>query len=276
MRTKSAFTVIAIVITAIMFMGCEGKKGPQGPEGPSGNSPIYIIGQIKGPGWFNTTDSSGRVDIWVSGLNEVAVVEVNGIPIPFYPGNVPLRYENLDFPIFAGDQAQLVMTYGSSNVATATIIMPDSFELVSPPIGTSLIIGDTLSFQWTISNGADAYHVIINTYLWYHDTLGVGQTFIFHIDTLITQTEISFPPNRIFPETIQIDTVFEGSGSIELSAISGPVFNGDPGNIQGDGTGVLNGWTFGAGNSYSVQLNQPMVMPPQRMEGVLSSFFNKE
>jgi len=261
MKTKRAFVTIAFVtaILAILLVGCEGEQGPQGPAGPNS---IYIIGNVRTVGWFGSRETTGMVDIWVSGSNVIPTVEVNDIPIPFNIGSVPLRFSDWNFPIFAGEQVRLVVTYGDSDVATSTITMPDSFELTSPDTASdSLSLGDTLTLQWSISEAAEIYHLYFRSFLWYSDTLG-GDTlyyyFDFYCDTLTTETQVSFLPNLLLPDSFQIYQFVGGSVVVELYAISGPVLAGDPGNITGDGNGIFNGYTYTREYYFQWQLPAPL------------------
>jgi hypothetical protein len=259
MSTKSAFIVFAMVITimAMVFVGCEGEQGPQGP---SGTGSIYIIGEVRTNSYWGTVDTTGSVDIWISGSEGIPIVTVNEIPIPFNFGSVPLRFTEWNFHIYASDQVRLVVTEGNTTVASSTTMMPGSFEITSPDtIADVVSIGDTLLLQWSVSQDAEIYHLDVFSSVMYSDTSGGFDFhwFNFYCDTLTTETEMSFPPILFFPDSIQINQFNNGLLKVQLYAISGPLSPGDPGNISGNGTGVLNGYSYTSEYEFQWQLPSP-------------------
>jgi hypothetical protein len=73
----------------------------------------------------------------------------------------------------------------------------------------------------------------------YYDTLGVWDNREFRLDTLMHDTWIIVPPERIFPSFV--GQVIEGDGSVTIWSGNGPpVEPGDFGNVRGTAVGFVN------------------------------------
>ncbi len=166
-------------------------------------------------------------------------------------------FHHLNFPISEGDPARLTVSYEKANgepgLAFAEITIPGPFELTSlEPDTSNITINDTLSAEWTSSTGADFYRIIFVVSYNYRNLQGVLESVHDHIvDTLATETSIYFSPQQIFPNLSEIGSVENISEFyFILSAVNGP-FQGEQGNVIGDGIGMFHGLVWADYMHYS-------------------------
>jgi hypothetical protein len=255
---KAKWLITAIAFPMAMFLlfviGCEGDRGP---AGPAGVSPIYIFGRVETP-YPPGEDTTGDAFVTVEGLDIVPSVSINNIPIAYQPGGAPLYFEDRDFHIFAGEQAVLEVKWishdGDSLFAMSNLILPDSFSIISPdPESFTLQLGDSITIQWSSSLGASAYYYEFSVGYDYYDASGNFHSFSFRDHSITVNTHLVLSGSELFPDLVLIDSLQSvGWVQIEVWAISGPVFEGDWGNIEGNGIGFFKGWTFGDMESFMI------------------------
>lgn len=275
MRAKKSVAVALFAAAALLVVvaGCE---GPEGPQGPPGLSPIYIAGRVdaSGPG-------ASRSLVWLEVYHTpgVPTVEVNNIPIPFYRGSLYKFYHD-DFPIAAGDSAELLVTYrtldGNPGTAQAIAILPGPFQITCPDTSyVTMAVGDSLVVSWTSSDGADIY--LIHFFFGYRwaDTSGASQYFRYAKDTLCGDTSITFSQAALFPNLGDIDSVLYGDGGLWLLAIHGPTQPGEQGNVTGDGIGFFNGQTPGGDIDIYVSGSSPLVGTVQEPRNPMQKFMEE-
>lgn len=181
---------------------------------------------------------------------EIPSVTVNGVQIPWDLDNK--WFQERDFDISPGDTAELLVAYtksdGSPGSAQSVIKVPDHFEITSHDTSLidSLPIGGDLGVTWSSSDGADAYSVYFSIRYYYYDTTGSDRYFYYMLDTLFADTSITFASSLLFPNANEIDSLDDGFGNLDVTAVSGPIGPGAEGNITGDGIGFFHGWTYGA------------------------------
>ena len=137
---------------------------------------------------------------------------------------------------------------GNPASATAQIVMPGQFEIVSHDTSYthSIDVGSDLTVIWSSSNNANAY--LCHFHLSYHyiDTLGFENNFWFYQDTLVADTSLFYSYLRLFPDIVEIDSILAYSyGSFSVESISGPCLVNDVANVQGDAIGFFNGRVLG-------------------------------
>lgn len=236
---------IPVAISLIAFFaGCE---GPEGPMGPSGAPFVYVEGEIYG----YPQDSTSRALVQVLNNPGIPSVEINGIRIPPFPTDLPPHVFRGELPILPGDSAHLRVSYpktdGSLGVAGATVILPGPFEIVRPDTSydtISISLGDSLTVRWNSARGADIYTVWLYFEYHYIDTSGMDGSFTYSTTIQSDDTSITFAHTELFPDLEHIDSIRSEFGHIEVSAVSGPVREMQPGNVTGDGIGFFNGRTY--------------------------------
>jgi hypothetical protein len=274
MKTKRASVIIAFatVVLTILLVGCE---GDQGPEGPSGTTLPFIRAKVHFFLDESMATSPVSAVVYIDRLPEIPQVAISQISIPYTTQSESgeLRFVKEDLPFSAGDQVALSVSYVESESANSTIITPGSFELTSPDTAsTYLPLGDTLTFQWSVSEEAEAYNLNIRSNWTYIDSLGTWHDFRFYLDSMTTETQIGYPQDLLLPDLSQVIEVFYNEVRIELHAITGPVFEGDLGNITGDGIGMFNGYTYIREYVFHWQLPILLSSANMRMsESILSS-----
>ncbi|MGQ9577724.1 MAG: hypothetical protein ACUVWQ_03790 [Candidatus Aminicenantales bacterium] len=149
------------------------------------------------------------------------------------------RYEYGDTTEFRVDFPYELQAFHYWGKASARVVMPGNFSLTSPPEGYILDLDSTLKVSWTRSEKSDWYWVELNTSYEYRDTAGGEDDYELRLDTMVHDTFIVFPRERIFPGFV-VD-VIEGDGGIMVWSGCGPAIEpGDKGNIRGAGFGFFN------------------------------------
>jgi len=241
---------LSIGLMACLDKGDQGPAGPTGPtgsEGPGGAANVTVMGEIS---LDSTTASTGRVHVWVSNAPSVSTVTVNGTSIPLtgFAGTA-WAYFLEQVSISAGATANLVVSYsradGSTGTAQASVTLPGTFLMVSPPDGVTDVAipnGSGLAVSWTPSAGVTRYSVQMEWDLDYYDS-GATQTKYFDNsrELLITDTSVGFTAAVFWPS--DFFSAIQGYGELHVAAVAGPVSEGQPGNVTGDGSGFFVGVT---------------------------------
>lgn len=257
-KKRVIWAIVLPTVSVIGFMSC---KGPTGPQGPEGSSLIYIIGSVAAP---TPLHSTAHAYVRVSNTPVIPTVTINGTSLPlasrppYVPGHYGeiIEFKNNNFPISTGDSAKLLVTYtrpnGNPGRAEANIILP-GLEITSHDTSSDITIpfGESLTITW-ISHGADAYRSVFYLCYAYYDTLGHYCSFEYRVDTLFTDTSITFFADELFPNLGIIDSIGYSSGHFNISAIAGPWHEGAEGNVTGDGIGFFYGCTWGGHLSVTV------------------------
>ncbi len=275
MVPRKVLVAIGISITLpTWFMGCTGPEGPTGPPGPS---VCFVHGFVRGP---TVWTSSSLAYVTVMNTPTIPSVELNDIPVTFLGIGLSPAFEFLDFdfPISPGDPAILRVSYvkddGSPAAAHANIRLPGEFEIVSHDTSevVSVPVGSGLTIQWSSSDGADVYWVLLESWYDYIDTTGNRQEYSCTVDTVVTDTSMTFLSSRIFPNADEIDEVTDSGGWIDLYGVSGPFEEGDKGNVVGDGIGFFCGVTFGGSIALAVEGSSYSAMDEREFEVRLREF----
>jgi hypothetical protein len=172
------------------------------------------------------------------GLRMVPIVTLNGerLDVLSYSWT---RYEygdTMEFMVNYPYELQVVHYWGD---AKSRVTMPGNFLLTSPPERYILDMDSTLLISWTRSAGAEWYWVELDVSFEYFDTLGFDDDYDLRLDTMVKDTFLIVPSERIFPAFVA--DVIEGDGSAMVWAGSGPAIEpGDRGNVRGVGFGFFN------------------------------------
>jgi len=264
MRAHTQYSVFAmsIILLIVPLLGCEGDQGPEGklgltgptgPQGETGEAVPFITGVIAAP-----RHDSGWQEIY--GSAELRIVKIPSLPTvrvnDFYMGtrfdeiSEGLRYSSDRLPLSPGDIATVRIDYsdtdGDSAQAVATVTVPGDFDVISDPIQAGP--ADTLRLDWTPSADAEGYYINIATLVRYRDTLGNIHGSAFDLDTIGIDTFFEISADNFFRDGITPGLFQDAPYSyISVSAMTGPLFVDDAGNISGDGHGFIYGCNFGSG-----------------------------
>ncbi len=264
--------IVAIMIFGLgIIYGCEGDQGPIGPQGPIGSiGPQgdpgevvpYITGTISAPRHtVNWDEVYGSADIYVVKSPSLAAVTVNSLPIDLnlqYPDG-KLNYHSESLNITGGNNATVRVNYTKTDqtdaIAQGVVTVPGDFAVT----GDSLNVGlaDTVHMDWSPATGADGYFVMMRVFIAYVDTNDSNHGLTFEMDTVVTDTTFSQPANVFFPDTTALAGYISYDAQMDISAVSGPLYAGDMGNITGDGYGFIYGWNDGP--DVTLDLNIPLV-----------------
>jgi len=227
---------------AILMLFISGCEGPQGPAGPAGSQPLWIEGYIQ---ISNQALPKGSAYLTVLNCPVIPSVKINDLSIP-YNGHGFYTYDLLIAP---GQPAELTVIYtkpdNSQGFAGASISMPGMFEITSHNPDSTLFLpkGADLVVAWSASEHASAYDIYCSVSYRYGDFNDSTRSGYFSFDTLMSETSITIPARRIFPDIAEIDTLKRGSGSLYIDAKNGPIYEGDAENVSGDGNGYFIGRT---------------------------------
>jgi hypothetical protein len=242
---QDAFKTIKFVLFGLLLIlwSCEGPQGPQGNPEPT---TIYASGIVH----YILYNSEVDADIDVANSPSIPGVQVNGLSSSsvYKIEDDEFSFEFDDLPISLGDSVHVSITYtrpdGSPGLAESSFILPGSYEITSYPdtLAYPLLVGDSLTVEWSQSYGADCYWIWGYINYDYIDTSGINQSFHFYVDTLIADMSITLTSDLLFPDPAAIDSILYESSHFHVKPKSGPWGEGAPGNVTGDGTGFFNGW----------------------------------
>lgn len=149
------------------------------------------------------------------------------------------RYEygdTMEFPTDSAYELRVTHYWGS---AGAKVFMPGNFSVITPPERYILDLDSTLVVSWHPSARAEWYWVEIVIDYEYRDSSGGEDDYTWQLDTMLNDTVLVIPPERIFPGWV-VD-VIEGDGSAMVWSGCGPAIEpGDTGNVRGNGFGFFN------------------------------------
>jgi hypothetical protein len=233
---RSAFAAVA-VLAALLLAGChetpESKLHPNYRE-PDINGYVYRLGfddgSIESNKDFEVVDNQG--------LRMVPVLELNGSPVEVYSyGATAYRYGDENYNPALVRHELAVHHYWGDAYAHAT--MPGDFRMTGP--GDQYVMGmeSTLVITWRRAQAAQWYWMSFWASYDYLDSTGEWDSRDFSLDTLILDTFLVIPPERMFPGFVR--QVTEGDAVADLWSGNGPAVEpGDNGNVRGAGYGFFN------------------------------------
>ncbi len=174
----------------------------------------------------------------LDGLRMVPVVSLNDTQVqPYFYS--PTEYDYGDSGAIATNRRYDLEVRHYWGDGFCHLVMPGDFALTVPDDTHLLVKGMSLESAWRVSHGAQWYWLSIYVNYDYYDTAGVWDNLEFRLDTLVHDTWIAVPPERIFPALV--GQVIEGDASVTIWSGDGPpVEPGDFGNIRGNAVGFVN------------------------------------
>ena len=244
---------VGFVLLCLTAGGCflDGATGDRGPEGPVGRVPLLVNGMIEARD-ARYPDGYFSVDAQESG--DVPSVRLNGVPIPYHAvgqfGAATGNFVSFAPGLAAGDSARVDISYtsttGTPGAARARFQLPGAFEMTRPAPDSAIIaITRPLHVAWTAAHGSAGYEVDGYFDCVYTDPANNNRSLNLTLDTLVTADSVTIPAAAIFPDPDSIQTFSGGSGAITVYALVGPLHEGDPENVTGDGAGSIIGITSG-------------------------------
>ncbi len=175
------------------------------------------------------------------GLRMVPVVVLNNDTIvPYHYTWTNYRYNDGSY-FRVNELYELNVTHYWGK-AFSKVVMPGNFCITSPP-GDSYVLDmeSTLVVTWRASAGSQWYWIDLYCDYDFLDSNHNWDDYEFNLDTIVKDTYVIVPPERVFPRYVM--DVLEGDGSALVWAGYGPpVEPGDCGNVRGAGFGFFNGF----------------------------------
>jgi hypothetical protein len=173
----------------------------------------------------------------VNGLPQVPAVKFNGRSIEmtdFTPQQG--QYESWDQ--FKTDTTCDIKIQHYWGEAHSRVNMPGNTRLTQPGPGFVQGMNDPVTISWFKAPGASSYWADLYVSYEYNDTLGEWDYFELELDTIFSDTTVSYPGSSMFPPNVR--EVLSGEGEIILWPTDGPqLVPGDMGNVHGRGFGYL-------------------------------------
>jgi len=229
---------IASLLAVVAAISCDSSRGTR-PENPNYREPM-VNGYIYKTEYYDgSIEYDKDVEVFDNdGLPMVPVVRLNGQPLEiYYYGTTVYRYgDNYYNPVNQKYELHVSHYWGD---AFSRIVLPGDFRVTNPPEGCILSKESTLVATWQAAASAQWYWVSLYAEYDFTDTLLQWDDYAFYLDTLVFDTFIAVPPERLFPGFVQ--SLIEGDGSAAVWAGNGPAIEpGDVGNVRGAGFGFFN------------------------------------
>ena len=237
MRIRRSAPIAVAVVAVLVLAGChetpENRLHPSYRE-PNINGYVYRL-------WFDDGSVESDKDFQVTdnqGLRMVPVVNLNGYPVEVYSyGATSYLYGDQNYvpPLVRCELG--IHHYWGDAFAHATV--PGDFRITGP--GDQYIMGmeSTLVITWRRAEAAQWYWMAFSASYDYLDSTGEWDSWDFRIDSLILDTFLVIPPERMFPGFVA--QVTEGDAIADVWSGNGPsVEPGDNGNVRGAGYGFFN------------------------------------
>jgi hypothetical protein len=222
----------------MLFLACDDGSGRTGLN-PNYKEPM-VYGYLFKVEYFDRTIEYDK-DFEVfddDGLRMVPVVLLNGTQVQPYSYS-PTVYQYGDaqeIPVYQKYELEIRHYWGTG---FCHLLMPADFRVTMPPDTYILGKESTLVSTWRASRGAQWYWLSVYATYDYNDTNGVWESYDFVLDTLVNDTTIVIPPERVFPPFV--GEVLEGDALVTLWSGYGPAVEpGDMANVRGTATGLVN------------------------------------
>jgi hypothetical protein len=231
-------SAFSFTFSVMLLLTCDGTGGRTGLN-PNYKEP-FVYGYLFKVEYFDRTVEYEK-DFEVSddeGLRMVPTVRLNGSQVqPYSYSPTVYQYgDEYEIPVYRKYELEVEHYWGEG---FCHVVMPADFHVSTPPDTYILGMESTLVSAWRASRGAQWYWVSMYVDYDYNDTTGSWDNYTFILDTLVYDTSISIPPERVFPPFV--GQVLEGDALVTLWAGNGPAVEpGDLGNVRGTAAGFVN------------------------------------
>jgi len=229
---------LPVVLCAALFVACDDGGGTS-DFNPSYREPMVwgLLSKVRDVELEVTYDKYFEVFDF-DGLRMVPAVTLNDTQVEAMSYS-PTTYEYGDSNVIATNHKYEFEVEHFWGTGFCHLVMPGDFALTVPDDTHTLAQGAPLASAWQASPGAQWYWLSVYVNYDYYDTLGAWDNLEFRLDTLMHDTWIIVPPERIFPPFVS--QVIEGDGSVTIWSGDGPpVEPGDLGNVRGTAVGFVN------------------------------------
>ncbi len=261
MSSKRFFmlAVLAVLALGLGLVGCDSDDDENAVGLTTSTDGYYanVNGWIQsGPGGLMKVTAAGDPAIAiinVSSIPSVPRVSVNGTTLGIEP-ELTVYGGGMAFygAVTSNDDDSLIMNVkftdiaGDSAAAYARIAMVDTFSITSGDGGDmDLVYGDSLLITWNASSSATEYWYAGYFECDYTDTADEATYYEWQFSNTTTDTFIVFSADEIFGDMDDIDSVRYMYADFDVYGVSGPSLSGGPGNVTGDGMGVVLSVTHG-------------------------------
>lgn len=227
---------LLVLSCAVVFLACHDNESDVNPN----YKEPTIWGFLVRAQDYDSTDVQV---IDYDGLRMVPTVFLNDRQVQAY-SYLPSEYEYGDDSVLRPSQKYELNVKHYWGTGFCHVVMPGDFDITRPTNGYLLRKDSTLVGTWSKSQGAEWYWLSIYVDYSYYDTTGDTMDeyeYEFELDTLVTDTSIWIPPDRLFPPVV--GQLINGDGSVRTwSGYGPPLEPGDLGNVRGNAVGFVNAW----------------------------------
>jgi hypothetical protein len=225
------------LLCAVFFLSCV-DGGGKNDFNPSYSEPMVWGFLSKDLTLGELTYDKGIEVIDYNGLRMAPIVSLNGDRVSLL-GVSPFEYDYGDTNVIPTYQKYELEVRHYWGTGFCHVVMPGDFALTMPPYQYILGQESTLVSAWRFSRAAQWYWLSVFVSYDFYDTLGAWDSREFRLDTLVHDTSLVIPPERIFSPVV--GQVIEGDGSVTVQAGYGPANEpGDLGNVRGNAGGFVN------------------------------------
>jgi len=227
---------LPVILCVVLFGACDSGGGRAGLD-PNYREPM-VWGFLSRDFTLGELTHSKEIDIIdFDGLRMAPIVLLNGSRVDLLAYSA-FEYDYGDtnvIPAYCRYEVEVQHYWGTG---FCHVVMPGDFSLTMPPYRYILEQESALVSTWRQSRGAQWYWLSIFAVYEFYDTTGAWDDYTFTLDTLVYDTSIAVPPERIFPPFV--GEVISGDASVTVLAGYGPANEpGDLGNVRGNAVGFV-------------------------------------
>jgi hypothetical protein len=284
MRNLLNFLVILLGLIILFSLACSKDESTSSANISKAHVAAYIYSPPHvDPYNFHPSDTiTGWAEIFVDNTSDIARVRVNGSAVPFLTtSGTDQFFRNYQLPITRADTIRVEIRFtsleGGNGLATANGPFPGVFSITSQDTSEVYHIsrGSGLNFAWTASLGTDMYSASLRLSYYYRDLNRTYHNLSINLDSLMTDTTLSYSPQILFPNINEIDTILSSSAFFYNFAIKGPRKEGDMGNFSGDARGFVTALTSGGAVIISIDNARSEIGPMLPPYNVLRKYYEK-
>ncbi|MCP4684541.1 MAG: hypothetical protein GY867_03735 [bacterium] len=251
-------SILGIMVFGLAFVGCEGDDGAEGPAGPAGGSAASMYG------WVQAGEDWGYRKSTAAGDPVSAIIHVDNVPgVPVVTANGDVLAIEPELTIYGGGlgyhgvtttdaddsvvvEASFTGLDGTDKEVFARLGMVGDFNILVPDTDdVDIPLGDSLTVSWSAASDATEYWYTAYFDCDYTDTAGNYKYWSWSCSRTTTSTTVTFPADSIWGPLGEIDSVRYMDGDFDVYAVNGAALSGGPGNVTGDGMGVVLCMTYG-------------------------------